>query len=137
MNKQNNGIDYLSCLAGLADKYKLPEDISKVIKENDIEKAKELLDEYDKNSHKINLTDIIGSKASLVGVWGDGKHREVIFDPFRVIVNDKTEDTEAEVLVISDSLVYRITMGKNGNFNIEHSKINEIYDINGRKIKEQ
>lgn len=127
---KNEKLDYLSCLAGLYGRDSIPEEFKGMSNEE----IKANIAKFDEDNRK--LQSILSGNISKTGVWSASKHREAIFDPFRVIINDKTEDTDAEVLVISSNLVYRITSGKDGNFDIEHSKINEIYDINGRKVKE-
>lgn len=127
---KNGELDYLSCLAGLYGKDNIPEEFRGMSNEE----IKANIAKFDEDNRK--LQSILSGNISKTGVWSASKHREAIFDPFRVIINDKTENEEAEILVITNSLVYRITNGDDGNFVITTSKINEIYDINGRRVKE-
>lgn len=80
------------------------------------------------------LAEILNGNAEEISVWGDGKHRSAIYDPVRVIANDKTEDTESEILVVTNTNVFRFTIDNTGNLHESHSKIGEIYNEFGKKV---
>lgn len=81
------------------------------------------------------LAAILRKNPLAVDVYSDGKHRECIYDPIRVIMNDKTVDAEAEILVINEKIVTRITFRPDGSLNIKRTDIGQEYDEFGRKVE--
>lgn len=80
------------------------------------------------------LKEILSSKPAEISVYSDGKHRTAIYNPVRVILNDKTEGSESEVLVITDKDVVRITVNELGKLCSSRTRIGELFDEFGKRI---
>ena len=73
-------------------------------------------------------------KATAIQVYGDAKHRNMIDNVKRVIINHAYEDVsvEPEMLIITEKLIFRIIPDPKGDFKIRYSKLNETFDEFGQ-----
>lgn len=73
-------------------------------------------------------------KATAIQVYGDAKHRNMIDNVKRVIINHAYRDitVEPEILIITEKLVFRIISDPKDGFKIWYSNINETFDEFGQ-----
>ena len=82
--------------------------------------------------------DEIMKKLGLIGamqVYADGENRAAIKGIETVVLNHKKGKHDAQLLLISNSIVYRITINDDKkDFTIRYSKLDECFDKDGHQL---